>query len=177
MKREDVKRSLMNHKLGFELLMERLKSALHISSDAELSKLLGMSSSNLSNRKKIGSVPFDIIIPLCLSRTISTDWLFRGVGTPFTDDEQAAIEPVAAVDPQLLGAVVMELERAVAADAPDAKERIDRATKHGLLAADIYNRVAFEKNDKARRQAVRDEAEMFARAMRVLEQQPSIEKT
>jgi len=177
MKREDVKQSLIDHKLGFEILMERLKSALGVNSDAQLSKILNISTSNLSNRKKAGSVPFDLIIPLCISRNISTDWIFRGIGSPFMNDEQLDTAPIATVDPLLLGAVMRDLETAFAGDALDAKSRTAHAMNLALLSAGIYNMVAFEKNEKRRGTLIKEEAKGFARAAVLFEQRSSIDET
>ena len=161
--------------LPFHAVVERLKQALRVSSERALALELGLKPAAYYNRKKTESLPLQEIVSVCISRNVSIDWLFTGCGDALKIGEHIEAAPVATVDPQLLGAVVMELERAFAADAPDAKARAEHAAKVGLLAAGIYNKVAFEKNEKLRRRSIRDEAEGFARAARLLEQQPGID--
>lgn len=174
MKNEYVKNSLTEYKLGFDLLVERLKRALNVSSDADLCRIIGMSSSNFANRKRANSFPFEILIPLCISRFISTDWLFTGDGDIFTNGERADFEPVAAVDPQLFGIITFEMERAFSKSVADSIQNIEHAAQLGLLAAAIYNKVAHIKNDKQRRLVIMSEAEGFAHAATLLQTQKSI---
>lgn len=160
---------------SFHVIVERLKQVLSVSSERALAIELGLKPAAYYNRKKAGSLPMQEIVATCVSRNVSMDWLFTGCGDALRNGDHIEIAPVAAVEPQLLGTVVMELEKAFSADAPDAKARAEHAYKVGLLAAGIYNKVAFERNEKLRRMSIRDEADGFARAARLLEQHPGID--
>jgi hypothetical protein len=162
MKREDIKTALTKLELTFSLVMERLKVALGLGTDADLAGALGMSTSNYANRKRVDSIPFDLIIPLCLSRSVSIDWLCTGAGEPFTSGERSNSGQVAAVNPVLLAQVLRELETAF-----DGTESAGAAGKVGFMAGVVYNAVAGERNQAAQLAQVREKVSLLASAYKV----------
>lgn len=159
---------------SFYAVVERLKRVLGVSSERALAIELGLKPAAYYNRKRSESLPFQEIVSICISRNISTDWLFTGCGEALKNGEFIEAAPVATVDPRLLGVVVLELERAFAADATDPKARCAHAARVGLLAAGIYNKVAFVKNDKLRQELIKNDAEGYANAARLLDLQSDI---
>lgn len=69
----------MKTNLKIDSILGRLKEALEISSDAELSRFLDVSKSTLSNWKKRGSIDYDLLFSKC--EHISKDWLLTGIGS------------------------------------------------------------------------------------------------
>jgi hypothetical protein len=65
--------------LEIEEILSRLKEALELSSDAQLSRFLEVSKSTLSNWKKRGSIDYDLVFTKC--EHLSKDWLLSGHGT------------------------------------------------------------------------------------------------
>lgn len=152
MNREDVKRLLTKHELDFGLVAERLKRALGLKTDAELAAKLGMSGSNFANRKAGNSIPYDLVLPLCLIESISLDWLFTGKGHEFTDRDQATSRtaPLVGVDGLLLATAITRLDQAfhdVSAEITGKKEYLAMLAIH---AADIYNGAILKDSDEAR---------------------------
>lgn len=159
---------------SFSVVIERLKQALNVASERALAIEIGLKPAAYYNRKKLESLPMTEIVSTCLARGISIDWVFTGAGNAFKNGEQIESEPVAAVDPNLLGRIVMELERAFTEGDLDAKAKMEHAAKLGLLATGIYNNVAFLKSEKQQRSAIRAAAEGFAHAAELLDGQRSI---
>lgn len=62
-------------------VLERLKIALHIKTDLELSKALEVSTSTVSSWKKRYSIPYDVIIDKCINHKISPSFVLFGVET------------------------------------------------------------------------------------------------
>lgn len=60
-------------------VLERLKIALHIKTDFELSKALEVSTSTVSSWKKRYSIPYDAIIDKCIKYKISPSFVLFGV--------------------------------------------------------------------------------------------------
>lgn len=161
---------------SFQAVVARLIQALGLASERALATELGLKSSAYYNRKKSGSLPLQEIVTLCLSRNVSIDWLFTGHGEALTNGEKLDVVPFSEVDPQLLAIVIMELERALSAREADARAKAEHAAQLGILAAGIYNKVSFERNDKLRRLAIKEEAEGFAHAALLLQQKPSLDE-
>jgi len=65
----------MEYELNFNVIFDRLKSALNLKSDSQIAELIGMSTSAFSNLKKRGSIPFDKVIVLAKSNCINLDQL------------------------------------------------------------------------------------------------------
>ncbi|WP_321321525.1 S24 family peptidase [Labilibaculum sp.] len=68
----------MKTNLEIDEILIRLKEALKIGSDAELSRFLEVSKSTLSNWKKRGSIDYDLLFSKC--EHLSKDWLLTGQG-------------------------------------------------------------------------------------------------
>lgn len=164
MNRESVKHQLMKHELSFGLVAERLKRALQLSTDLELAALLGMSSSNFANRKRAESIPFDLVIPLCVSRSVSIDWLCTGLGHAFTDGRVADLTQIASIESLLLGDVVVELSLAF-----NGRSEKALARKLGTIAALVYNKVAPERDRERRMAKIKETAQLLAEAADRLE--------
>ncbi len=154
MNREQIKAELTKLELTFGLVMERVKTALELGTDAELAALMGMSTSNYANRKRAESIPFDLVIPLCLSRFVSIDWVCTGVGHPFRTGEMSTSVPApVAIKPELLAKVLRELEL--------ASGGLDSG-KLGFFAGVVYNKIAGERNEPAQAAQLRDAAQLLA---------------
>lgn len=65
-------------------VIQRIKDALKISSDAELANILGIKRSTLSNWKARNTIDFDVVFSKCES--INADWLLTGRGPMLRDD-------------------------------------------------------------------------------------------
>ncbi len=66
-------------------VIQRIKDALKISSDAELANRLGIKRSTLSNWKARNTIDFDVVFSKCES--INADWLLTGKGPMLRDEE------------------------------------------------------------------------------------------
>jgi hypothetical protein len=65
---------------GFETVMQRVALAIGARSDADLARALGISTGDYSQRKGRSRVPWDRVIRLADSRSVSADWLLTGEG-------------------------------------------------------------------------------------------------
>lgn len=63
-------------------IMHRMRLVLGVDSDYKLARLVGKSTSALSNWRKRGSIPIDECISLSVSHGVSLDWLILGRGEP-----------------------------------------------------------------------------------------------
>lgn len=175
--------------LRFEVVAERLKSALELKTSNALAAALGMSSSAYANRKQAGSLPFDAIIKLALARDLSLHWVFTGQGEVFVDGERGSrITPVAAIDSELFGLIFHRLwagylqvqgnpENLIAQPSISSQDQHDRfrelieaikkrldADRHlaiecALLAASAYNKVASIESKALREATARSEVD------------------
>lgn len=68
----------MEYELNFNIIFDRLKSALNLKNDSQIAELIGMSTSAFSNLKKREAIPFEKVIVLAISNGISLDWLMGG---------------------------------------------------------------------------------------------------
>jgi len=111
--------------------MERLARAVGVRHDADLARLLGISTSDFSQRKGRGKVPWDRIIGVANLRSISVDWLLTGIG------EMSRAAPAAAVDEARADAVAEESggEELPTSAQPPARKEFGRrlAALAGLL--------------------------------------------
>jgi hypothetical protein len=71
---------LSNRVISFSDVIERAVAIAGVKNQSELAEYLGMSSGDMSNRKKRGSLPYDRLVGLALSRNVSLDWLIMGEG-------------------------------------------------------------------------------------------------
>lgn len=180
MKTELVNNSFTKSKLDFLKVMERLKSALKLSSDAELSRILGMSASNFSNRKASNSFPFDAVVPVCIDKAISLDWIFTGVGKKTTNTESSENVNFLPIDPMLLGEILSEIGYSQSDDFSPTEESWKRdyvySRKHaedtmmGIVGGTIYNNVGALKGEK-QKAAIFSEVTRLADATRLFNMQ------
>lgn len=175
MKREVVKRQLIRHELTFSVVMGRLKAALGVESDTELAQMLGMSTSNYANRKRGESIPFDMVLPLAISRNVSIDWLCTGAGSTFMDGESVDGIRYSQVDIALLQSVAHALESAFAANTPDRLKTVRAATLMGGLLAVIYNKVTAETDPAVRARRIQEHAEAIVESLKLQEPPDSVE--
>lgn len=151
----------MESELNFSAIMERLKQATRTSKDKEVAEMLGLSITSFSNRKRTSAVPFEEICKAAITRKLNINWLFTGDGAPFLDKDDW-VTPVAEINSGLLAEIAGELARAF--DGEENKERLFTAAQRGALAAQIFNKVAFVKQDKVRSSMIREQAQLYAEA-------------
>lgn len=77
----------MKTNLEIEGILSRLKEALEIDSDVELSRFLEVSKSTLSNWKRRGTIDYDLVFSKC--EHLSKDWILTGAGTQNIADVNA----------------------------------------------------------------------------------------
>jgi len=166
MKREHIKQSLMKHEVSFPIVMGRLKLALGRATDSDLASDLGMSTANYANRKKLGSIPFELVIAAAISRSVSLDWLFGGLEPPTTNGRKLSLSGPRQTNTALLGTIVAELDAAFASRPPLAESaRVQRtvaAARIGMLAGLMYDQVSEDRDDADRRQKIRATAQLLA---------------
>lgn len=124
MKNEQSDKNITKSEVVFSIVIERLRMALKLDTYADISRALGISSSNFSNRKASDSLPFEAIVKTCLEQSISLDWVFTGSGHAFTNNEdlpKAFVEPV---DARLLGSIVAEIGYAESEDFNPSKDAL-----------------------------------------------------
>lgn len=63
-------------------IIQRMKEALDISTDAELAAALGVGSTAVSNWRKRNSIPYDDCMNLAMEHSVSLDWMILGRGVP-----------------------------------------------------------------------------------------------
>lgn len=97
-------------------ILERFKKIHGVTTDTELAKLLGKSSSSIHNWRKRGNIPLDECVTAAREKGVSLDWLMLGVGEPPTldcaDDEGPALsagERIGAVSEAMGGAVMASI--------------------------------------------------------------------
>jgi hypothetical protein len=158
MKREHVKRQLLIHELSFGVVTSRLKAALRLNNDSELAACLGMSTSNFANRKRADSVPFDLLIPLAISRNVSLDWLFRGLGDVGTDGKGLDEGTVLPLDSHLMHEIAQRLWEAIGEAAGGDRDGPERVDGRRLVAYSvvIYNQVVAEADASKRSMRIID---------------------
>lgn len=77
---------------AFEAVADRMKVATGCANDAQLAKFLGISTGDLANRKSRNAIPWDRYLKVCVSLSVSVDWLLTGIG-PMKRDVQTADSP------------------------------------------------------------------------------------
>lgn len=172
MNHEQGKAFVLKGELSFASVMARLKLALGLDTDTQLCAALGVSTSSFANRKRAGSIPYDAVLPLALSRNVSLDWLFGGSGSTFVDGKTGAhAAPRATIDILLMGRVMHAVALAVTAaqqvDGDRAAGQEHRlaakmATQLANMAGVIYNDVVFTDGDAQRQAKIQDAAKLFA---------------
>ena len=148
--------------------MARLLEATKAQNYAALGRLMGLSTSAYSNRKKAGSIPFEEIVTLATSYDLNLNWLFFGE-QPIAQSQVQTL--VREVDSSLLGRILMAMRAAIFRNSnqvPD-KQALEDAARIGLLAGWLYNKVANIDGEKAQMRAVNEEAESLAHVAGVIE--------
>ncbi len=154
MKTKDVNENLTKNELSILVINERLKGVLNVTSDQAIAEALGMSPSNWSNRKRVGSVPFENLVSLCISRKVNIDWLLTGNGLMKREDD-SALPVVAEIDGELLAQVLKALALELAKE--ESARQWLTPMYLGAVGATIYNRVVFD-NPAKRAEAIKEEA-------------------
>ena len=162
MKNESVKQLLIPYELTFNFVMTRLKLALGMAKDSELCALIGMSTSNYANRKRSESIPFEVIIPLAISRSVSLDWLLTGLGESHVDGRIETLAQYPPIDIVTIGDVAVELVRTAVKDRRDSQSYLREGRKMAQWAAIIYNKVAPVKDRDLRIALIRADVELLA---------------
>lgn len=86
-------------------ILDRLKTALSISSDKGLGEALGVSKAAVSNWRKRNSIDLERVFSVC--ERINFDWLITGRGTM---SFQTSPEPVAQTNTELMNRIVSQAE-------------------------------------------------------------------
>ena len=73
--------------LDLEKIIERVKQLKNVQRDLDVCQLLGIEPSNLSMKRRTGSIPYPELIGFCLTEQVSSDWLLFGIEdkTPIPD--------------------------------------------------------------------------------------------
>lgn len=69
-----------NDDILIENIIERLKTALELKSDTDIAKALESDPRLLGTWKKRGTIPYEKIIKLCISKNINLQWMFSDGG-------------------------------------------------------------------------------------------------
>jgi len=72
----------------WDAVMGRLATAIGASSDADLARALGISTSDFAQRKGRRKVPWDRVILLAGARSVSVDWIVSGIGAEACASQQ-----------------------------------------------------------------------------------------
>lgn len=86
-------------------ILDRLKTALSISSDKDLGEALGVSKAAVSNWRKRNSIDLERVFSVC--EHINFDWLITGRGKM---NFQTSPEPVAHTNSELMDRIVSQAE-------------------------------------------------------------------
>lgn len=84
--------------LKFLETVERMKAATGLQTDTELAKVLDITPGAISNFRKRGEIPTDLVILLAVKFKLSVDWLLTGEGEIKRGEKgerpQVAAEPI-----------------------------------------------------------------------------------
>ncbi|MBX6962563.1 hypothetical protein EX229_22820, partial [Providencia rettgeri] len=67
-------------KKEIEIIIDRLKSVLNVTTDAALCRALDVSPQTLSSWKLRDSIPYAICVDISIKQNVSLDWLLLGRG-------------------------------------------------------------------------------------------------
>lgn len=134
----------------FDDVMDRVKEALGASSYNEVAVALGLTSSAFANRKKAGSIPWESIVKLGLTRGWDLQWVFRG-------KRQGA----ASLDPKLLADILEDVHVAFARHGVAHSVRAE-----GMFAAMIYgDAVRLSQETEKQREIAAASADLIAKTI------------
>jgi hypothetical protein len=154
--------------ISFAATLQRLKEALGLQNDKEVAEALGLNPNALYNRKRLASIPYEEIVRLAELRKLQLDWILFGTGEAFRTTRSVRPDMRPNVEPELLGTILFELDRAMSLAGLHLEKRGEAAARIGLIAAQIYNE-CFLLDGQKQRAAIRAEAEDWASAARALE--------
>lgn len=128
----------MNSELDFEAVIGRLKEALGKDKDAEVADVLGMSRQSFSNRKKIGSIPYEEIVSRAAIEDLDLVYVFTGARAPrgglAVAQESANYGGPAEVNVELLQKVLCAVDKELA-----ERELAVTTKKRAELVAYLYD--------------------------------------
>jgi len=154
--------------ISFAATLQRLKEALGLQNDKEIAEALGLNPNAFYNRKRLASIPYEEIVRLAELRKLKVDWILFGIGDAFRTTRSVKAETRPNVEPELLGIILFELERATSLGGLHLQKTGEAAARIGLIAAQIYNE-CFLLDGQKQRAAIRTEAENWVSAARALE--------
>ncbi len=67
----------MQEKKYIDIIIDRLKSYMHVKTDSAVAKLLGLEPSNFCRDKKKGYIPYEKIINYCIKHKILINKIFE----------------------------------------------------------------------------------------------------
>lgn len=162
--------------ISFTATLQRLKEALGAQNDKEVAEALGLNPNAFYNRKSLRSIPYEEIVRLAEKRRLQLDWILFGIGDAFRSSRAAKPHAGPNVEPELLGIILFELNRAMSLVELDARKGRETAARLGLIAAQIYNECFLLTDENKRRSAIRAEAEEWATAAGALERIMQLEQ-
>ena len=161
------KSELTKHDVSFDIVMGRLKMAIGAPTDAALCAAMGVASNTYANRKSSGSIPFDLVIATCISRSVNIDWVFTGDGAALKNGQ--SVNAPELINKDLLAAATIQLQRAWNAHA-EYQVSDSHVARLAILAAGIYNNLIFEPDAEKRANAMQREAQDLARLANMLQE-------
>lgn len=111
-------------------ILDRLKTALSISSDKDLGEALGVSKAAVSNWRKRNSIDLERVFSVC--EHINFDWLITGRGNMTFETKP---EPIAQSNSELMDRIVSQAE-----EIGRLKERNDQLERENMDLRAISNR-------------------------------------
>lgn len=148
--------------LDFEIVMARAKEAFGCQTYAELGRELGLSTSAYANRKRAGSIPFEPLLGMARSRSVSIGWLLFGEGEP--GEGARGERTVPEVDAGKITVAFLETWRAFEGD---NRERLKSVATMAQIAALLYNRALGVRAHEVG-SFFREEAQQMARVAQIL---------
>lgn len=79
----------MEEDVEFQAVIDRLKRAMGVQTNKAVAEGLGLTASNLGERKTRGALPTREIDAYCAESHVNRDWVYGGVGTMWSDADAA----------------------------------------------------------------------------------------
>lgn len=77
----------------FSEVIERMKRAANLKNDSRVARTLGVTPQAISNYKKRGAIPADLILRFAELYGLSVDWLVTGEGEPYRPGYEGKVVP------------------------------------------------------------------------------------
>ena len=77
----------------FSEVIERMKRAANLKNDSRVARTLGVTPQAISNYKKRGAIPADLILRFADLYGLSVDWLVTGEGEPYRPGYEGKVIP------------------------------------------------------------------------------------